>query len=124
MERLHFRFRFAPDDHDRYGDQWWTFDEADLARVRSRELIAIERELRSELGINFYDAVVALRRPHREAVSASLAVMWIARRMAGVVESLAEFDPLVLMAESEELPETDDNPPASTSSPSQESAEA
>ena len=73
---LRFRFRFASEDHERYGDQWWTFNEADLARMRSRELIAIERELRAELGINVYDAVMSLRQAHREATAATLALMW------------------------------------------------
>ena len=122
---LRFRFRFASEDHERYGDQWWTFNEADLARMRSRELIAIERELRAELGINVYDAVMSLRQAHREATAATLALMWIARRMAGGVEPLSEFDPMVLAARSEELPEGDDaDPPVRTSSPSPESSGA
>lgn len=121
---MKFRFRFSSDDHERYGDQWWTFDEADLARLRSRELIAIERELKASLGINIIDAVQMLRRPHGEAMTGTLALMWIARRLGGVTEPLDEFDPIVLLADTEQLPEDEEVPPAGASSSLPENAEA
>ena len=114
------RFRFAEDDHEKYGDQWWTFDEADLAKLRARELAALDDILRAGLGLNVATALAAY---HRGETKGAMAVMWLARRLGGVVEQLDDFDPLVWLAETE-LVEVDADPPASTSSPSpQTSAE-
>ncbi|WFE41957.1 hypothetical protein [Micromonospora sp. WMMD998] len=115
------RFRFAEADHERYGDGWWTFDEAALTRLRARELMALDEELREHLGVN---VITALDSYLKGGTVGALAVMWMARRFAGVDESLADFDPLPMLAEVKLLKATDDNPPASTSSPSPVSEEA
>lgn len=115
------RFQFAEADREKYGDQWWEFDEAKLTELRARELIALDDELRKELRLN---TVTALQSFLAGDTRGSLAVMWLARRLAGVDEPLAEFDPLPMLAQTEIVTEGDAVPPASTSSPSQGSAEA
>lgn len=114
------RFRFAEDDQERYGDQWWTFDEAALTRLRAAELIDYDERLRQGLGLN---VVTALASYHRGETRGALAVMWMARRLAGVDEDLDGFDPLVLLAETQLVPAGDVDPPASNSSSSPASVE-
>lgn len=118
------RFRFATEDRERYGDQWWTFDERDLTRLRARELMAIDDELRS-LKLNAQTVLASFARGETRG---ALGVMWLARRLAGVVERLDGFDPLPMLAEVELLGEDEEaddaDPPAGPSSSSPASAEA
>lgn len=119
------RFRFAEGDRDRYGDDWWLFDEAQLSGLRARELMALDDELHAELRLNVQTALVSFARGEARG---SLAVMWLARRLAGHVEPLDGFDPLPMLAEVELLrdePDGDDaDPPAGPSSSSPVSEEA
>ncbi len=108
------RFRFAEEDRERYGDGWWDFDEAKLLRLRSRELIAIDDALRDELGMNMLGILQAFLLGDTRG---ALGVMWMARRMGGVDEPLAEFDPLPHLAETQVGEVHDADPPVSTSSP-------
>lgn len=115
------RFRFAEADRERYGDQWWAFDERDLTRLRARELMAVDDELRS-LKLNAQTLLTSFARGETRG---ALGVMWLARRLAGVVEPLDGFDPLPMLAEVELLDGGDDaDPPAepSSSSPASEGA--
>lgn len=112
------RFRLAEADWERYGDQWWTFDEAALVKLRSRDLIALDDALRVGLGLNVATALAAY---HRGETRGALAVMWLARRLAGVDEPLDGFDPLVWLAETSMEPAGDADPPGSGSSPSPQS---
>lgn len=106
------RFRLAEVDHERYGDQWFTFDEADLTRLPARELMALDDALKT-LGLN---VVAALESYSTGEMRGSLAVMWMARRLAGIDESLDDFDPLPLAAEAQIVREGDADPPAQTPS--------
>lgn len=115
------RLRLGEPDWERYGDQWWTYDEAALVRLPVQELIAIEGELRRELGLTLQGAMLGYR---QGAIDGTLALLWVARRLGGVTEPLAEFAPLVMLAEAEVPGSGDVDPPASPSSPSPESAEA
>lgn len=115
------KFRFAEADHERYGDQWWEFDEAtQLNNLRAREMIALDNELRKELGLNVLQALQAFLNGDARG---SLAVMWMARKFGGVTEPLSEFDPLAMLAQVE-IGAGDADPPAEPSSPSSGSAEA
>ncbi len=115
MRRLPLvRFRFAEEDHEKYGDDWWEFDEAKLNSLRARELIAIDDALKAELGMNILATLQAFLRGD---VRGALGVMWMARRIGGVDEPLGEFDPLPMVAEAEYGEVADADPPVSSSSP-------
>ncbi|HWD08078.1 MAG TPA: hypothetical protein VHA57_03180 [Actinomycetota bacterium] len=113
------KYRFAEADWEQYGDQWWTFDEAQLNELRARELMAIDKELRTALGLNVITALEAFLRGE---TSGSLAVAWLGRRLGGVVEPLADFDPLLMLMTVERVDvaeaEADADPPAEASSDS------
>ncbi|MEU4589993.1 hypothetical protein [Micromonospora aurantiaca (nom. illeg.)] len=107
------RFRFHPDDHAEYGDAWTTYDEAALVRLPARELADIEREIgmsvRSMIG-----------RSRQGFANADLAQTWVARRLADPdVRPFAEWNPMVLLVDWEELPAPagDVDPPEPPSSP-------
>ncbi|MGA4726295.1 hypothetical protein ACPB67_02645 [Micromonospora taraxaci] len=105
------RFRLHEDDHERYGADWYVYDESAVLRVPARELIEIERQI----GVT---VLTMLNRSRQDFADGNLAVMWVARRLAGVVEPFAEFTPLVMLAEWERLPAADVDPPAQPLSPS------
>ncbi|MGN9802069.1 hypothetical protein [Micromonospora sp. L32] len=113
------RFRFLDEqDQATYGDGWCTYDESALVRVPARELVEIERQI----GMGVRDM---LNRARLDFTDGNLAAMWTARRLAGVDEPFEKFTPLVLLVDWEPVPATADaDPPAQTSSPSPESAEA
>ena len=117
MVPIRIRFRLHESDHERYGSDAWVYDEAEVARLPIREQIEIEREIERELG---YSLPVMMRRLRGQHVDAMLAATWVARRMAGIREPLADYAPAVMLAEW--LPEEDDadppdGSPESTSSP-------
>ena len=115
-------FRFAEADREAYGDQWYTFDEAQLSGLRARELMAIDAELCADLGLNIITALEAFLRAEN---AGSLAVMWLALRLDGQGVKLADFDPLPMLAEIKTVkpegdaePEADADPPVTPSSDS------
>lgn len=119
------RFRFLDEqDVAAYGDRWWVWDEDDLARIRGRELIALEEVIDMPL--------LKVRREIRESNTlATMAAMWVAMHRAGHPVAWADFNPAVQLATWEAVPETplvsgEDPAPASDSStipaPSPESA--
>lgn len=93
------RFRFTdPDDIAAYGDRWWVWDEVAVTRLRGRELIAIEDTL--DLAIP-----VLIRLLHTsESTLAHMAAMWIAVHRDGHPVAWADFNPIALAAEWEEVP--------------------
>jgi len=93
------RWKFAdPDDVAQYGDGWWTWDERGLARMRGRELIALEAAVDM--------AVPAIIRGLREDdTAANLAAMWISMHLAGHDVDWPSFNPMVLTAEWELAPD-------------------
>ena len=121
------RFRFHEDDRERYGSDWWVYDEAALVRVPARQLVEIEEQI----GMGVRDMLLGVR---TNLTLANLASMWVARRLAGhlvkrgdqmVAEPFEGFEPLVWLADWEPVPATDDvDPPASASSTPPPSAEA
>ena len=107
------RFRFHPDDQAEYGDGWTVYDEAALLRIPARDLVEIERQIGMAV-------LSMMNRARANFTDGNQAAMWVARRLAGDERPFAEFQPLVLLAEWEKVPEEsgDADPPASTSSPS------
>ncbi|MEO3923014.1 hypothetical protein ABGB07_03910 [Micromonosporaceae bacterium B7E4] len=105
------RFQLHPDDHERYGDGSWLYDEAALVRLPIKELVQIESSVGPLTNV--------MHRLRLDYTDARLAVVWIARRQAGIVESFDSFEPLISLA-TVSAPEEDADPPApgSDSSPS------
>lgn len=94
-----YRFRFVEaEDVEAYGDRWWTWDEAAIARLRGRELIALEEAV----GMPMIDVFAGTS---RNATAEKLAAMWIALHLAGQDIAFGEFNPMVLQARWEQIPE-------------------
>lgn len=106
------QFRFTDEqDIAAYGDRWWPWDEADLARIRGRELIALEEEIDIPLW--------QVRRDLRTGSTlATMAAMWIAMHRAGHAVAWVDFNPAVSLATWEAVPEP---PLASGGDPAQDS---
>lgn len=107
------RFRFTePDDVAKYGGDWTAYDEAQLLRVPARQLIEIEKTIGMSLAW-------MINRSHLDYTDATLAAMWVSRRLAGADDDFATFEPLVLLADWEAVRSGDDaDPPAPASSSS------
>ncbi|MGW9196051.1 hypothetical protein [Micromonospora chersina] len=105
------RFRLAEDDHAEYGDQWTVYDESALLRIPARELIDIERQI--GMGV-----LTMMQRARQNFTDGNLAAMWVSRRLDGDVRPFVEFQPLVMLADWEPVPDAGDaDPLAQTSSP-------
>lgn len=106
------RFQFCADDRAEYGDGWTVYDESTLLRIPARELVDIERQIGMPV-------LVMMQRARQNYTDANQAAMWVARRAAGDQRPFAEFQPLVLLADWEPVPDAGDvDPPAPNSSPS------
>ena len=114
------RFRFHEDDRERYGDDWYVYDEAALLRIPAPELVEIEQTVGMSVP-------TMLMRARQNFTDANLAATWVARRLAGVKEPFAKYQPLVLLIDWEKVPRPkpagkaagdDANPPERTSSTS------
>lgn len=94
------QFRFTDEqDVAAYGDGWWVWDEADLARIRGRELIALEEEI----DIPLYRVMRDLR---TGSTLAGMAAIWIAmKRAGGPAGAWADFNPAVSLVTWEAAPE-------------------
>lgn len=92
------RFRFLDaEDQAAYGDGWWIWDEAAVARLRGRALIAIEDAI--DLPVR---AVIGLG--HADYTIGNMATMWIALHLAGHEVGWTEFNPIPLATEWELAP--------------------
>lgn len=112
------RFRLHEDDRATYGADWYVYDEAKLVRLPLGELKAIEQALG---GMSIPEMINRARLTYADATQAA---MWVARRMAGVTETLDDFQPLVLLADWEPVNGGGDaDPPASSSSSTPEEPE-
>lgn len=111
------RWRFTDDDDvAAYGDRWWTWDEAAVARLRGRELIAIEETI----GKRLLDVLLELR---EEDTYAIMVALWVSMRLADHPVGWDDFNPVVLLVTWEAAPaaplDSGEAPPrpASDSSP-------
>lgn len=94
-----YQFRFTEaEDVAAYGDQWWTWDEAAVARLRGRQLIALEEAV----GMTLVDVFGGV---HRDATAEKMAAMWIALHLAGHKVAFDDFNPAVMLATWELVPE-------------------
>lgn len=113
-----------PADIERYGDRWWTFDEAVVLRLPVDELVAIEREI-------YPTKLRAALDDNREGgILGELIALWIAMRIAADPDrpapKYADFKPLIMHAEWQRVPDEEVDPgapldEAPSSSPSTES---
>lgn len=88
------RFQFTePGDIERYGDGWWTYDEAQLVRLPAREQVRLE----VEIGIPLVNVMDGCR---RDSVMGNLAATWLAVRAvdAGLAGPFAAWQPCVMLA--------------------------
>lgn len=109
------RFRFCEEDREKYGDQWFEYNEAAIARLPVGEMVDIEREVGMSLPLVFH-------RVRGAYADGNLAATWVARRVAGVVEPFADYAPLVFLAEWDRAPAGDVDPPEGSASSSPEEA--
>ena len=105
------RFRYCAEDQAKYGDGWYVYDEAALTRIPARELVEIERTIGMSIA-------TMLQRARGNFTDANLAATWVARRLSGVKEDYATYEPLVLLIDWELVPADDADPPGRTSSTS------
>jgi len=109
-----------PDDVARYGDRWWTYDEAAILRLPFSELLAIEAEIPVKLKAAIDDNRVS-------GVMGEMVAVWVAMRMAADPDwptpPFAEFTPLIFTCEWERVPEEPDPGPLDEAPSSSESTE-
>lgn len=105
LKPLQVRFT-EPDDIERYGADWHTYDELALVTTPARDLMRLE----AELGITLVDAMRGVR---ESSVLGDTAAAWIAVRAGGSNVSFEEFSPAIMLAvwrtkpEDEEVPKED-----------------
>lgn len=117
------RFQLHPDDHERYGSEWYVYDESAIARMPVREQLAVEREIEAVYG---YGLLAMVDRMRRDMLDARLVASWLARRLAGVTESLADYEPMISLMSAEAVPQEpagDDADPPAVASDSSESTD-
>jgi hypothetical protein len=103
------RFRLHTDDHDKYGSDWYVYDESAIVRLPIGELKAIE----AAIGMS---VLVMMNRWREGYIDGTLAQLWVGRRVNGVAEDFATFEPLAFLAEWEPAGAADADPPESSSS--------
>lgn len=92
---MRFQFRFTDEqDVAAYGDGWFVWDEDDLARIRGRELVALEEQVDMPLfQIRRYLKAVGTGSSN---TLATMAAIWIAMQRSGTDPGAwADFNPAV-----------------------------
>lgn len=109
------RFRLGKADAEKYpdGGEWFTFDLDALMDMPSSELEKLEAAMD---GYSFGSLLLEYRDKTARSVRTSF---WIARRLAGVNEKFANFDPRIWQADVEHV----DAEPAEGSDPLESSPE-
>lgn len=106
LAEIRLRFRFHEDDQY---DGEWIYDEAAIARLPLRELIAIEATIGMSISIMRF-------RLRGDYIDAALAATWLARKLGGIEEEdFGEYAPMVPLMDWEVLPPAqgdDAGPPA------------
>jgi hypothetical protein len=94
------KYRLCEQDRAEYGGpEWVTFDMDVLAGARGRELERIEKELGHPIGM-----VVAALNGDGTAIGIR-ALVWLARRQAGLKTPFADFDIRTLRVDAEIVPD-------------------
>lgn len=96
------RFRITePEDVAKYGGDWWVWDEVALMRLPGRDMIALEEAVNMRL-------VAVIQGLRDDGTAAKLAAMWIAMHRGGHKAAWLEFNPMVHLAEWEDVPSEPD----------------
>lgn len=117
------RVRMSDADRDEYGGpEWVEYDHAIVEDMRASERIEIETTIGMSIP-SWIDALAA----DIYAAQPAKALLWLARRQAGLVDDWAKFDPhvarrhLTIREHRVPLDGGDADPPASSPAPSTES---
>lgn len=108
------RLRMCPADRDAYGGpEWVVFDPDALAELPGSKLEEIETTTGFRIAWFWIPSLRISARGQRAA-------LWVARKMAGLVDEWDQFDPRILLADAEPVPDQptaagpgdDEDPPA------------
>lgn len=99
-----------PDDVATYGGRWWLYDEAAILRLPWPELAAIEAEI-------FPTRLKwAMEDSQRDGVLGDTVALWVAMRIAADPEhpapAWAQFKPLTMLADWQQVPDEEADPGA------------
>lgn len=98
------RFRMCDEDRDAYGGpEWVTFDRERFKHLPGSELMAFEAATGFPLTGYFDDRI--------DSAHGQRARLWVARRMAGLVDDWDKFDPRILLVDMEIVKGGDAGPP-------------
>jgi hypothetical protein len=89
------QFRFTDDeDREKYGDRWFKYAEADIMRMRAKDLIQLE----TELGMVMVDVMNGMR---ASTTLGDMAGAWIGVRAAdpALAGAFDDFNPVVMAIE-------------------------
>lgn len=124
IKAMQVRF-VAPEDVERYGDDWHTYDELAIVTTPAKALMLLE----GEIGAPLTEVMNGMR---VSSVFGDTCAAWIALRMEGHSVPFADFNPAILLAEwrvklddeeatmgkdVESTPATEADPPPVSSSP-------
>lgn len=99
MRLLRLQFQFVdPDDVAVHGDGWHLVDEPAIARLRGRELIALEELIDQPI-------IQVMRGFREEKTLPTMRLMWVALHRAGSPVEWPDFNPAVNTVRWEEAPE-------------------
>ena len=91
LKPVEFRFT-TPEDIEKYGADWYRYDELAICSLSARTLIELETEMDTPLA-SVMDGF------RQDSVFGALAASWLALHMTGKRIPFAEFDPLVMLLE-------------------------
>jgi hypothetical protein len=96
IEPLQVRFT-EPEDIEKYGADWYVYDELMFVTKPARELIPLEMEIGAPLA-TVMDGV------RESSVFGDTAAAWLAMRAAGQAVPFAEFNPIIMLAQWRKMP--------------------
>lgn len=89
------KYRLSDEDRAKFGGpEWVTFDRRELFKLDAAELMKIEAGMNMTIG-QFFAASA------QSSILGTKAMIWIARRFAGMKEEFSEFNPHPFECESE-----------------------
>jgi len=91
LQPLQVRFT-EPADVERYGSDWYTYNELVLVTTPARDLVRLE----AELGMTLVDMMRGVR---ESSVLGDTAAAWVAMRQAGSDIPFESFSPAIMLAE-------------------------
>lgn len=104
-----------PEDIEKYGDDWYTYDELDIITTPAKTLMLLEGEIGAPLA-QVMDGV------RESSIFGDTAGAWLALRFAGKSVKFSEFNPAIMLAQwrskpAEEAPGKAEGPEIQTPAP-------